>query len=147
MDNAIVIVDNYVDLLDRKVPMEEAAWRCVSEVIVPVLAATATIIFSFLPLVILTGSAGEFIFALPITVAIALVVSTIVAVMPTPIFCRFLVKKGLHDHENGAVTPGKEKFNFLNLLQAGYRVIIAFFMRDKVRAMVLGSPIAIGAVS
>ena len=74
VDNAIVIVDNYVDLLDRKVPIEEAAWRSVSEVIVPVLAATAAIIFSFLPLLILTGSAGEFIQALPITVAIALVV-------------------------------------------------------------------------
>ncbi|SPF34116.1 Acriflavin resistance protein [Syntrophobacter sp. SbD1] len=147
VDNAIVIVDNYVDLLDRKVPREEAAWRCVSEVIVPVLSATATIIFSFLPLLILTGSAGEFIRALPITVAIALVVSTIVAVMITPIFCRFFVKKGLHDHENGTATPGKEKFNFLNLLQAGYRVVIAFFMRHKVPAMVLGAgAIAIGVV-
>ncbi|MFZ2445157.1 MAG: efflux RND transporter permease subunit [Syntrophobacteraceae bacterium] len=147
VDNAIVIVDNYVDLLDRKVPVEEAAWRCVSEVIVPVLAATAAIIFSFLPLVILTGSAGEFIFALPITVAIALIVSTIVAVMPTPIFCRSLVKKGLHDHEKGAAAPGKEKFNFLNLLQAGYRVVIAFFMRHKVPAMVLGAgAIVIGVV-
>lgn len=138
VDNAIVIVDNYVDLLDRKVPREEAAWRCVSEVIVPVLAATATIIFSFLPLLILTGSAGEFICALPITVAIALVVSTIVAVMPTPIFCRFFVKKGLHDHKESP-TPGKEKFNFLNLLQAGYRVLIAIFMRRKAAAMVLGA--------
>ncbi|MFZ5584547.1 MAG: efflux RND transporter permease subunit [Thermodesulfobacteriota bacterium] len=138
VDNAIVIVDNYVDLLDRKVPREEAAWRCVSEVIVPVLAATAAIIFSFLPLLILTGSAGEFICALPITVAIALVVSTIVAVMPTPIFCRFLVKKGLHDHANGAA-QGKEKFNFLNLLQIGYRGLIAFFMRHKAPAMVMGT--------
>ena len=147
VDNAIVIVDNYVDLLDRKVPIEEAAWRCVSEVIVPVLAATAAIIFSFLPLLILTGSAGEFIFALPITVAIALIVSTIVAVMPTPIFCRSLVKKGLHDHEKGPVTPAKEKFNFLNLLQAGYRVVIAFFMRHKVPAMVFGAgAIVIGVV-
>src|SRR5208337_1388066 len=147
VDNAIVIVDNYVDLLDRKVPIEEAAWRSVSEVIVPVLAATAAIIFSFLPLLILTGSAGEFIQALPITVAIALVVSTIVAVMPTPIFCRSLVKKGLHHHEKDPVTPAKEKFNFLNLLQAGYRVIIAFFMRHKVPAMVLGAgAIAMGVV-
>ncbi|MGO9018833.1 MAG: efflux RND transporter permease subunit [Syntrophobacteraceae bacterium] len=147
VDNAIVIVDNYVDLLDRKVPIEEAAWRCVSEVIVPVLAATAAIIFSFLPLLILTGSAGEFIQALPITVAIALVVSTIVAVMPTPIFCRALVKKGLHDHEKDPVTPAKEKFNFLNLLQAGYRVVIAVFMRYKVPAMVFGAgAIVIGVV-
>ena len=138
VDNAIVIVDNYVDLLDRKVPKEEAAERCVGEVIVPVLSATAAIIFAFLPLLILTGSAGEFIRALPITVAIALVVSTIVAVMPTPIFCRFFIKKGLHDHENGAVKQGKEKFSFLNLLQSGYRVLIGFFMRYKVMAMTIG---------
>lgn len=142
VDNAIVIVDNYVDLLDRKIPIEEAAWRSVSEVIVPVLSATATIIFSFLPLLILTGSAGEFIYALPITVAIALIVSTIVAVMPTPIFCRFFVKKGLHDHGIDKATSGKGKFNFLDLLQAGYRVLITFFMRHKVMAMVIG----IGAV-
>lgn len=138
VDNAIVIVDNYVDLLDRKVPRDEAAWRCVSEVIVPVLSATAAIIFAFLPLLILTGSAGEFIRALPITIAVALVVSTIVAVMPTPIFCRFFIKKGLQDHENGAVEQGKPKFNFLDLLQSGYKVIIGFFMRYKVIAMATG---------
>ena len=71
------------------------------EVVVPVLTATVTIIFSFLPLLILTGSVGEFIMALPLTVAIALSVSFIVAVLLTPIFCRFFIKKGLHDHGGG----------------------------------------------
>ena len=47
--------------------------------------ATMTIICSFLPLLIISGSAGEFIAALPVTVAIALTVSFIVAVMLTPI--------------------------------------------------------------
>ena len=65
VDDAIVIADNYVELLDRKIPRAEAAWLCVSEVVVPVLTATVTIIFSFLPLLILTGSVGEFIMALP----------------------------------------------------------------------------------
>src|SRR5208337_36029 len=37
VDNAIVIVDNYVELLDRKVPRSEAAWRCATDVLVPVL--------------------------------------------------------------------------------------------------------------
>ena len=44
VDDAIVIADNYVELLDRKVPKSEAAWRCASEVVVPVLTATITII-------------------------------------------------------------------------------------------------------
>ena len=102
VDDAIVIADNYVDLLDRKVPREEAAWRCVSEVIVPVLAATATIIFSFLPLLILTGSAGEFIFALPITVAIALAVSFIVAVLHHTDFLQVLYQERAPRHKAAA---------------------------------------------
>lgn len=138
VDDAIVIADNYVDLLDRKVPREEAAWRCVEEVIVPVIAATATIIFSFLPLLILTGSAGEFICALPVTVAIALTVSFIVAVFITPIFCRFFIKQGLHDHSGDKVGGGKEKFSILNVIQSVYRVVIVFFMRHKVPAMAMG---------
>ena len=130
VDDAIVIADNYVDLLDRKVPREEAAWRCVSEVIVPVLAATATIIFSFLPLLILTGSAGEFIRALPITVAIALIVSFIVAVMHNTDFLQVLYQKRAPRHESGdKVTGGKEKFSVLESdpgrLQGGYRLFHA----------------------
>lgn len=138
VDDAIVIADNYVDLLDRKVPREEAAWRCVEEVIVPVLAATATIIFSFLPLLILTGSAGEFICALPITVAVALAVSFIVAVFITPIFCKFFIKKGLHDDSGDKVGGGKEKLSILNVIQTVYRVVIVFLMRHKVPAMAMG---------
>ena len=56
VDDAIVIADNYVELLDHKVPKAEAAWRCASDVFVPVLTATITIIASFLPLLIITGS-------------------------------------------------------------------------------------------
>ncbi|GLI33049.1 efflux RND transporter permease subunit [Desulforhabdus amnigena] len=138
VDDAIVIADNYIDLLDRKVPREEAGWRCVSEVIVPVLAATATIIFSFLPLVILSGSSGEFIFALPVTVAIALAVSFIVAIFITPIFCKFFIRKGLHDTSGGKEGGSKEKFSILNVIQSVYRAIIVFFMRYKVTAMALG---------
>jgi multidrug efflux pump subunit AcrB len=102
VDDAIVIADNYVELLDRKVPRMEAAWRSATDVVVPVFTATVTIVCSFLPLLIITGSVGEFVAALPITVAIALLVSFIVAVLLTPILCRFFIKKGLHDHERGA---------------------------------------------
>jgi len=138
VDDAIVIADNYVELLDRKVARAEAAWRCAMEVVVPVFTATVTIIFSFLPLLILSGSAGEFILALPITVAIALSVSFIVAVMLTPIFCRFFIKKGLHDSEDGKSPGRKKKFSILNLIQAGYRVVIVFFMKHKGLAVSIG---------
>lgn len=137
VDDAIVIADNYVELLDRKVPKAEAAWRSATEVVVPVFTATITIIASFLPLAILQGTSGEFIIALPITVAIALTVSFIVATVLTPILCRFFIKKGLHDHENGE-TEKKKGINLLDRLQAGYNFLIVYFMARKKFAVVMG---------
>ena len=137
VDDAIVIADNYVELLDHKVPKTEAAWRCASEVLVPVLTATITIIASFLPLLIITGSVGEFIMALPITVAIALAVSFIVATMLTPLLCRTFIKKGLHDHD-AADNHGKEKKSLLDRLQDKYGVWIGIFMKRKWLAFTLG---------
>lgn len=137
VDDAIVIADNYVELLDHKVPIPEAAWRSATEVLVPVLAATLTIIASFLPLIIISGSAGEFILALPITVAVALSVSFLVAVFVTPLLCRTFIKKGLHDHEADAHQQAK-KFNPLDLLQAAYNKAITFFMAKPLLAVGLG---------
>jgi multidrug efflux pump subunit AcrB len=135
VDDAIVIADNYVELLDHKVSIAEAAWRSATEVFVPVLTATVTIICSFLPLTILTGTAGEFIIALPLTVTIALSVSFIVACMLTPFLCRSFIKKGLHDDEG---TAKKKSFNPLDILQKAYGKAIVLFMRRKGMAMALG---------
>jgi multidrug efflux pump subunit AcrB/outer membrane protein TolC len=137
VDNAIVVIDNYVELLDRKVPKPEAAWRSASDVFVPVLVATITIIASFLPLLIITGSVGEFVEALPITVAVALAVSFIVAAFITPLLCGFFIKKGLHDHD-AAEGGGKEKKGLLDLLQDKYGILIKIFMKRKLLAFTLG---------
>ncbi len=136
VDDAIVIADNYVELLDRKVPRPEAAWRSATEVVVPVFTATITIVCSFLPLLILSGSTGEFIRALPLTVATALGVSFVVAVLLTPILCRFFVRSGLHDQPRKS-RRGKEHRSLLDRLQSVYAVTIAFLMGHKGIALAL----------
>ncbi len=145
VDNAIVIVDNYIDLLDHKVPRAEAMWRSAADVFIPVLAATVTIVCSFMPLIILTGTAGEFIIALPLTVSIALVVSFIVAISLTPLLCSFFIKKGLHDHE----APGKKQsFNLLDSLQNVYGKAIVFLMKRKGLGLALGvGAVVLGAIA
>ena len=132
VDDAIVIADNYVELLDRKVPRVEAAWRSASEMAVPVLAATLTIIASFLPLVTLTGSPGEFILALPLTTAIGLACSFVVAMLLTPLLCHFFIKQGLHTDDR------KKKFDVLDFMQAAYNRVIALLMRWKFIAVGVG---------
>jgi multidrug efflux pump subunit AcrB len=141
VDDAIVIADNYVELLDHKLPRAEAAWRSASEMAVPVLAATLTIIASFLPLVTLTGGPGEFIIALPLTVAIGLACSFAVAMLLTPLLCRFFIKQGLHSDGR------KKKFDILDFMQAAYNRAIAFLMARKFVAVGMGIAAVIAGVA
>jgi len=96
VDDAIVIADNYVEKLDEGLSLWDAAWRSAHELTVPVFTATIAIVFAFAPLAFfLTGSTREFIVALPITVAIALLVSFGVAMLLTPLLCYTFIKQGL----------------------------------------------------
>lgn len=130
VDDAIVIADNYVELLDEGVERWTAAWRSATDLVVPVLAATVTIIASFMPMVILTGSVGEFIHALPVTVAIALAASFIVAMILTPLLCYTFIKKGLHDHSAGE-TDKKKRISLLDRMQNGYNSALEWCVRHS----------------
>jgi len=123
VDDAIVIADNYVELLDEGIERWTAAWRSASDLVIPVLAATVTIIASFMPMILLRGTVGEFIFALPITVAVALASSFFVAMVLTPLLCYTFIKKGLHQQtEEGP--QKKQRRSMLDLMQAGYNALL-----------------------
>ncbi|MCC6858515.1 MAG: efflux RND transporter permease subunit [Bryobacterales bacterium] len=141
VDDAIVIADNYVELLDRGTPVEEAAWRCATEMAVPVLTATLTIVASFLPLLTLSGAVGEFIRALPLTVATALLSSYAVAMLLTPLLARFFIREGLH----GAAAGGRTaRLAPLEIMRRGYAVAIRFAMRRKALTLA-GAALALAA--
>jgi multidrug efflux pump subunit AcrB/outer membrane protein TolC len=140
VDNAIVIVDNYVELLDRKVPIDEAAERCATEMAVPVLTATLAIIAAFAPLLLLSGAVGEFIRALPIAVALALGTSYLVAMLLTPLMARFFIRQGLKDHALKD-TGQPRKLTPLDRMQRKYNQIIVWAMQRK-RLVLVSSVVA-----
>lgn len=127
VDDAIVVADNYVELLDKGIERQTAAWLSATELVIPILTATLAIIAAFLPLVILTGMVREFIIALPLTVAIALSSSFVVAMLFTPILCMTFIKKGIRD-SSAEIPSGKKKFSMLNVMQRGYNKTIAWCM-------------------
>ena len=143
VDDAIVIADNYVELLDEGIDRWTAAWRSANDLVVPVLAATVTIIASFMPMILLRGTTGEFIFALPITVAVALASSFFVAMVLTPLLCYTFIKKGLHQ-KTGPVTTEKvqikkkQKKSLLDVMQSGYNVLLDWCVKHP-RLTILSS--------
>ncbi|SFC30892.1 Multidrug efflux pump subunit AcrB [Flexibacter flexilis DSM 6793] len=124
VDDAIVIADNYVELLDQGIDRWTAAWRSANDLVIPVLAATVTIIASFMPMVLISGSVGEFIVSLPLAVAIALASSFVVAMLLTPMLCYMFIKKGLHDHSASAEDLAKKRKSLLDYMQDGYNAML-----------------------
>jgi multidrug efflux pump subunit AcrB/outer membrane protein TolC len=149
VDDAIVIADNYIELLDEGQDREEAAWRSATELAIPVLTATLTIICSFLPFLMLSGATGEFIRALPLTVAIALATSFLVAMLLTPLLARFFIRKGLHNAEapEAGKARGKKRRSPLELMQAIYNRLIVLAMKRKPIALAAGVLAVIGGVA
>ena len=133
VDDAIVIADNYVELLDEGVERWTAAWRSASDLVIPVLAATITIIASFMPMILLNGSVGEFIFALPITVAVALASSFIVAMLLTPMLCYMFIKKGLHQHGEN---EKKTRKSLLDYMQIGYNNLLEWCVKHPIATII-----------
>ena len=140
VDNAIVIVDNYIELLDHGVPIDEAAERAASEMAVPVLAATLAIIAAFAPMLYLSGTTGEFIRALPVTVALSLTISYLVAMFLTPMMSKWFIRTGLQTESHGS-SDKPEKLSLLDHMQKGYNVIIALAMMHK-KSVLVGTVLA-----
>lgn len=137
VDDAIVIADNYVELLDRKTPLDKAAWLCATEMAVPVLTATLTIIASFLPMLLLSGATGEFIRALPIAVTVALSCSYVVAMLLTPLTARFFIRRGLKNHEQDKPATARKRTP-LDYMQHYYNLAITWAMRHKKETLIGG---------
>jgi len=84
VDHAIVIVENSFRLQGEGLSRHDAAIAGVNQVIVPVIAATATTVAAFLPLTFLPGVIGKFLRVVPFTVSVALIASTFEAALFLP---------------------------------------------------------------
>lgn len=139
VDNAIVIVDDYVERLDQGVTPWDAGWQSATELFIPVFSATIAIICAFIPMdLLLSGNAGEFLYTLPIAVAVALVVSLFIAILLTPLLCWYFIKRGLHTTARKNAKP-----SVLDRLQALYdAALFRAFYRPRITLLVGGLAIA-----
>ncbi len=77
VDDAIVVVENIYRHVQEGKSLEKAVVNGTSEVFLPVLAATSTTVAAFLPMLIMSGSTGEFFAQVPKAVSFALLASLI----------------------------------------------------------------------
>ena len=137
VDDAIVVVDNYVEKLDEGMDRWTAAWRSATDLFVPVLAATATIIFAFLPsAIVYTGLTREFSLHIPATVAVALTCSFLVSMLLTPSMCYFAIRKGLHAPRAEGAPVGK--LSVIDRVQARFNRAVDWSFEHPKLVLTLG---------
>ena len=89
IDDAIVVRENIFRWTDMGYSAREAASKGTAQVVLPVLATSATILAVFLPVSYASGIVGQFLSDFGLTVAIAIVISTIEALTLAPMLAAY----------------------------------------------------------
>ncbi len=96
VDDSIVVIENIARYMRMGYSRVEAAKEATSQITLAVLGCTATLLFAFLPLLMLPGNAGKFIRSLPLSVVFTVLASLFVALTIIP----FLASRVMPQHES-----------------------------------------------
>ncbi|HET7364267.1 MAG TPA: multidrug efflux RND transporter permease subunit [Burkholderiales bacterium] len=94
VDDAIVVLENIERIMhEEHLPARDAAVKAMREVSGPVIAIVLVLCSVFVPIAFLGGLAGELYRQFAVTIAIAVVISGVVALTLTPSLCVLILKR------------------------------------------------------
>ncbi len=85
VDDAIIVLDNIYRHVEEGTDLEQAIVKGTAEVMLPIIASTATTVAAFLPMLIMTGATGEFFALIPKAVTFALLASLFECLLILPL--------------------------------------------------------------
>jgi len=134
VDNAIVIIDNYVEKLDNGISPHDAATKSVTDLFGSVFSATLIIVMCFTPMsLLMVGVGGDFIKSLPLTITFALMISLIVSAVLVPMMSFTFIKHGIKGDAKGK--SGK----FLRWIQGKYDTALEVSFTKKKTVVLIGA--------
>ena len=145
VDNSIVIIDSYLEMLGEGMSRWHASIYSTTHFLKSIFSATLAISITFFPfLFTLTGMLNEFVLSFPWAISIVLGVSLLVATLLVPFMQFWFIRKPMEAKVN---KDGKKTFNFLDLLQRYYNWLFGkCFAHPKITVAVGAASIVIGAV-
>ncbi len=126
VDDAIVVVENTQALMQREgLSAKEAAAKSMSQITGAIIATTLVTLACYLPLAFYGGMVGMMYVQFAVTMCIALCLSTVVAIVLSPVLCAYLLKPA-KPRKRDFFLP----FNWsLDLSRKGYLKFVGFFVR------------------
>lgn len=134
VDDAVVVVESMYYRIQRGADGLTAAFAALKEVGLPVTTAVMTTMAAFLPLMLLPGILGKFMFVIPFVVTVGLAVSLIEAFWILPAHVIALSPK--KQSTNAVKTSRREKW--IRKLRLKYAKALCFVMRRPKLFLLLG---------
>jgi len=126
VDDAVVVLENIYTKIEGGLEPLQAGIEGIREIFLAVVATTLALIAVFLPIVFLGGLTGILFREFGITLASAVVISSLVALTLTPMLCsRLLKKRERHPWFYRITEPFFEKLN------SGYKASLGVVMRHR----------------
>ncbi|MYE53936.1 MAG: efflux RND transporter permease subunit, partial [Chloroflexi bacterium] len=128
VDDSIVVLENVYRHIHLGESRFEAAINGTREVGAAIISSTLTTVVIFIPLAFIQGVVGEFFSPFAISVSLALLASTAVAITIVPVLCASLLKRG--DVSGDAADTGTQ-VNREMLIQRIYTPMLRWSLRYK----------------
>ncbi len=139
VDNSVVIIDDYVELISEGIDHYTATLRSGTEFFKAIFSATLAISVTFFPfLVTVSGMFRDFLTDFPWGMTIILLVSLCVAELLVPFLQYKLIKKPIYKLQREAYESGKTKFSFFITLENVYNKVIDKCFRYPKTTIALG---------
>ncbi|MBD5281538.1 MAG: efflux RND transporter permease subunit [Bacteroides sp.] len=147
VDNSVVIIDDYVELISEGMDHKSATLRSGTEFLKAIFSATLAISITFFPfLLTMTGMFRDFLTDFPWALTIILMVSLIVAELLVPFLQYKLIKQPIYKQEQEAIASGKKKFSFFVSLQKVYNKLITVCFNYPRTTLVVSLVVTIGGI-
>ena len=121
VDDAVIFAERYNQLLEEGFDPKQAASNAAKELIVPVSGTILTIIFAFLPILILDSELSVIFYAIPIVVAVSLLLSWFETFFILPNHLQHYVKK----------PTGEKATRFFFWLSGWYKTILLHTLKFR----------------
>ena len=139
VDNSVVIIDDYVELISEGMDHMSATLRSGTEFFKAIFSATLAISVTFFPfLLTVTGMFRDFLTDFPWGMTIILFVSLMIAELLVPFIQYKLIKEPIYKEQQEALASGKKKFSFFNSMQKGYDNLIGWCFKWPKTTILLG---------
>ena len=138
IDDAIVVIENIYRHLRMNKSSEQAACDATEEIGMAVTATTFSLVAVFLPVALMSGIVGRFLYHFGITVTVTVLVSLIVSFTLTPMLAARYLKSEEHENRLAAFLG-----RMLDRLDDGYRSLLAMVLNHRAAVLVAGVAILV----